>query len=164
MPTSRRTLLKNAAAAAAALNLDWTRARAEAETVRLGVIYDLTGPFAELRGECCVVDEEVAGREGVKISQRPVMHEVNLRVVREFCPDTAVSVSAVQNPGVRQILHVGTPEEFTKYCLWVAQCAVALKRLIQDGSDSDRASLSKRAQLRHERAPQLPKQFFCTPH
>jgi len=46
MPTSRRTLLKNAAAAAAAFNLDWTRARAEAETVRLGVIYDLTGPFA----------------------------------------------------------------------------------------------------------------------
>jgi branched-chain amino acid transport system substrate-binding protein len=46
MPTSRRTLLKNAAAAAAALNLDWTRAQAQAETVRLGVIYDLTGPFA----------------------------------------------------------------------------------------------------------------------
>jgi branched-chain amino acid transport system substrate-binding protein len=46
MPTSRRTLLKNAAAAAAAFNLDWTRARAEAETVRIGVIYDLTGPFA----------------------------------------------------------------------------------------------------------------------
>ena len=46
MPTSRRMLLKNAAAAAAAINLDWTRARAEAETVRLGVIYDLTGPFA----------------------------------------------------------------------------------------------------------------------
>ncbi|HXN69166.1 MAG TPA: ABC transporter substrate-binding protein, partial [Bradyrhizobium sp.] len=46
MPTSRRTLLKNAAATAAVLNLDWTRARAEAETVRLGVIYDLTGPFA----------------------------------------------------------------------------------------------------------------------
>src|SRR5229473_2282995 len=46
MPTSRRALLKNAAAAAAVLNLDWTRARAEAETVRIGVIYDLTGPFA----------------------------------------------------------------------------------------------------------------------
>jgi branched-chain amino acid transport system substrate-binding protein len=46
MPTSRRTLLKNSAAAAAALSLDWTRARAEAETVRIGVIYDLTGPFA----------------------------------------------------------------------------------------------------------------------
>src|SRR6516225_2054360 len=46
MLTSRRTLLKNSAAAAAVLSLDWTRARAEAETVRIGVIYDLTGPFA----------------------------------------------------------------------------------------------------------------------
>jgi branched-chain amino acid transport system substrate-binding protein len=46
MPTSRRTLLKNSAAAAAAFSLDWTRARAQAETVRIGVIYDLTGPFA----------------------------------------------------------------------------------------------------------------------
>jgi branched-chain amino acid transport system substrate-binding protein len=46
MATSRRTLLKNSAAAAAVMSLDWTRARAEAETVRIGVIYDLTGPFA----------------------------------------------------------------------------------------------------------------------
>src|SRR5262245_11252508 len=46
MPTSRRTLLKNSAAAAAVLSLDWTRARAQAETVRIGLIYDLTGPFA----------------------------------------------------------------------------------------------------------------------
>src|ERR1700733_14934761 len=46
MPTSRRTLLKNAAATAAVLNLDWTRAQAQAETLRIGVIYDLTGPFA----------------------------------------------------------------------------------------------------------------------
>src|ERR1700724_4410861 len=46
MPTSRRTLLRNSAAAAAVLSLDWTRARAEAETLRLGMIYDLTGPFA----------------------------------------------------------------------------------------------------------------------
>src|SRR3984957_3134964 len=46
MPTSRRTLLKNAAAPAAVLSLDWTRARAEAETLRIGMIYDLTGPFA----------------------------------------------------------------------------------------------------------------------
>ena len=46
MPTSRRALLKNTAAAAAVLNLDWTRARAAAEIVRIGVMYDLTGPFA----------------------------------------------------------------------------------------------------------------------
>jgi branched-chain amino acid transport system substrate-binding protein len=46
MPTSRRTLLKNSAAVAAVVGLDWTRAQAQAETVRIGVIYDLTGPFA----------------------------------------------------------------------------------------------------------------------
>src|SRR3569623_1467875 len=46
MPTSRRQLLKTSAAAAAALSLDWTRAQAQAETVRIGLIYDLTGPFA----------------------------------------------------------------------------------------------------------------------
>jgi branched-chain amino acid transport system substrate-binding protein len=46
MATSRRTLLKNSAAAAAALSLDWTRAQAQAETLRMGVMYDLTGPFA----------------------------------------------------------------------------------------------------------------------
>src|SRR5438309_283749 len=46
MPTSRRTLLKTSAAAAAALSPDWTRAQAQAETVRIGLIYDLTGPFA----------------------------------------------------------------------------------------------------------------------
>src|SRR4029453_4923542 len=46
MPTSRRTLLKTSAAAAAAFSLDWTRAQAQAETVRIGMIYDLTGPFA----------------------------------------------------------------------------------------------------------------------
>jgi branched-chain amino acid transport system substrate-binding protein len=46
MATSRRTLLKTSAAAAATLSFDWTRAQAQAETVRIGVIYDLTGPFA----------------------------------------------------------------------------------------------------------------------
>ena len=40
MPTSRRTLLKTSAAAAAAFSLDWTRAQAQAETVRIGLIYD----------------------------------------------------------------------------------------------------------------------------
>jgi len=45
MPTSRRALLKTTAAAAV-MGLDWTRARAEAEAVRIGVIYDLSGPFA----------------------------------------------------------------------------------------------------------------------
>lgn len=46
MPTSRRQLLRGTAAAAATLSLDWTRAQAQAENLRIGLIYDLTGPFA----------------------------------------------------------------------------------------------------------------------
>ena len=60
MPTSRRTLLKSAAAAAAVVNLDWTRARAEAETVRIGVIYDLSGPFAAGGSVASSVGTEIA--------------------------------------------------------------------------------------------------------
>src|SRR6476661_10064844 len=60
MPTSRRTLLKSAAGAAAVLNFDWTRARAEAETVRIGVIYDLTGPFAAGGSVACSVGTQIA--------------------------------------------------------------------------------------------------------
>jgi branched-chain amino acid transport system substrate-binding protein len=46
MATSRRSLLKNTAAAAAASTFGARFARADAETVRIGVIYDLSGPFA----------------------------------------------------------------------------------------------------------------------
>jgi branched-chain amino acid transport system substrate-binding protein len=60
MPTSRRTLLKSSAAAAAVLSLDWTRARAEAETVRIGTIYDLSGPFAAGGSVASAVGTEIA--------------------------------------------------------------------------------------------------------
>ncbi|HLH90519.1 MAG TPA: ABC transporter substrate-binding protein [Xanthobacteraceae bacterium] len=46
MTTSRRSLLKQSAAAAAALGVGTRLARAADETVRIGVIYDLSGPFA----------------------------------------------------------------------------------------------------------------------
>lgn len=46
MATSRRTLLKGTAATAAVLSLDWSRAQAQGETIRIGTIYDLSGPFA----------------------------------------------------------------------------------------------------------------------
>ena len=46
MRTSRRSLLKYSAATTAALGLDWRFASAQAETVRLGVIFDHSGPFA----------------------------------------------------------------------------------------------------------------------
>src|SRR5207245_3202022 len=60
MPTSRRGLLKNSAAAAAVLSLDWTRARGEAEIVRIGVIYDLCGPFAAGGSVACAVGTQIA--------------------------------------------------------------------------------------------------------
>jgi branched-chain amino acid transport system substrate-binding protein len=55
MKTSRRTLLKNSAAAAAALSLDWRYASAQAETVRIGVIFDHSGPFAAGGSVACAV-------------------------------------------------------------------------------------------------------------
>src|SRR5437870_11437743 len=60
MLISRRTLLKNSAAATAALSLDWTRAQAQAETVRIGVIYDLTGPFAAGGSVACSIGTQIA--------------------------------------------------------------------------------------------------------
>src|SRR5262245_63900829 len=46
MTTSRRSLLKNSAASVAALSLGGRFASAQAETVRIGVIFDHSGPFA----------------------------------------------------------------------------------------------------------------------
>src|SRR5262247_1057001 len=60
MPTSRRTLLKTSAAAAAVFSLDWTRAQAQAETIRIGVIYDLSGPFAAGGSAACAVGAQIA--------------------------------------------------------------------------------------------------------
>jgi branched-chain amino acid transport system substrate-binding protein len=60
MATSRRTLLKNSAATAAVLSLDWSRAQAQAETVRIGTIYDLSGPFAAGGSVASSVGTEIA--------------------------------------------------------------------------------------------------------
>src|SRR5215470_13965502 len=60
MKTSRRTLLKNSAAAAAALSLDWRYAQAQAETVRIGVIFDHSGPFAAGGSVACAVGAQIA--------------------------------------------------------------------------------------------------------
>ena len=60
MKTSRRTLLKNSAAAAAALSLDWRFAQAQAETVRIGVIYDHSGPFAAGGSVACAIGTQIA--------------------------------------------------------------------------------------------------------
>ena len=60
MKTSRRTLLKNSAAAAAALSLDWRYASAQAETVRIGVIFDHSGPFAAGGSVACAIGTQIA--------------------------------------------------------------------------------------------------------
>jgi branched-chain amino acid transport system substrate-binding protein len=60
MKASRRTLLKNSAAAAAALSLDWRYASAQAETVRIGVIFDHSGPFAAGGSVACSVGAQIA--------------------------------------------------------------------------------------------------------
>jgi len=60
MATSRRTLLKNTAAATAALSLGSRFARADADSVRIGVIYDLSGPFAAGGSVACAVGAQIA--------------------------------------------------------------------------------------------------------
>ena len=60
MATSRRSLLKNSAATAAALSLGGRFASAEAETVRIGVVYDLSGPFAAGGSVACSVGAQLA--------------------------------------------------------------------------------------------------------
>jgi branched-chain amino acid transport system substrate-binding protein len=58
--TSRRSLLKHSAAAAATLGLGTRFASAQAETVRIGVIYDLSGPFAAGGSVACSVGAQIA--------------------------------------------------------------------------------------------------------
>jgi branched-chain amino acid transport system substrate-binding protein len=58
--TSRRSLLKNSVAGAAALGLSGRFASAAAETVRIGVVYDLSGPFAGGGSAACAIGAQIA--------------------------------------------------------------------------------------------------------
>jgi branched-chain amino acid transport system substrate-binding protein len=60
MPTTRRSLLKNSAATVAALGLSGRYASAQAETVRIGVVYDLSGPFAAGGSVACSIGAQIA--------------------------------------------------------------------------------------------------------
>src|ERR1700730_10104818 len=60
MTTSRRSLLKTSAATVAAMSLSGRFASAEAETIRIGVIYDLSGPFAAGGSVACSVGAQIA--------------------------------------------------------------------------------------------------------
>ena len=60
MTTSRRSLLKGSAATAAALSFSGRFASAEAEAIRIGVVYDLSGPFAAGGSVACSVGAQIA--------------------------------------------------------------------------------------------------------
>jgi branched-chain amino acid transport system substrate-binding protein len=60
MKTSRRSLLKKSAATAATLAVSGRFATAQAETVRIGVVYDLSGPFAAGGSAACAVGAQIA--------------------------------------------------------------------------------------------------------
>src|SRR6201988_4178285 len=60
MNTSRRSLLKKSAAAAATLAVSGRFATAQAEAVRIGVVYDLSGPFAAGGSAACAGGAQIA--------------------------------------------------------------------------------------------------------
>ena len=60
MAFSRRSLLTNSAAAAATLSLSGRFASAQAESIRIGVVYDLSGPFAAGGSVACSVGAQIA--------------------------------------------------------------------------------------------------------
>jgi len=60
MTTSRRSLLRNSAATIAALGFSRRLASAEAEAIRIGVVYDLSGPFAAGGSVACSVGAQIA--------------------------------------------------------------------------------------------------------
>src|ERR1700720_2125124 len=58
--TSRRSLLRNLAATVAALGLGGKLVRAQDAPIRIGVIYDLSGPFAAAGSVPCAVGAQIA--------------------------------------------------------------------------------------------------------
>jgi ABC-type branched-subunit amino acid transport system substrate-binding protein len=60
MTTSRRSLLRNSAATVAAVGLGSTLVRAQEPPIRIGVIYDLSGPFAAAGSVPCAIGAQIA--------------------------------------------------------------------------------------------------------
>ena len=60
MKDSRRSFIKKAVATAAALSVGPRIVVAQEETIRMGVIYDLTGPFAAGGSVACSVGAQIA--------------------------------------------------------------------------------------------------------
>src|SRR5262249_28061037 len=58
--TSRRSLLRNSTATLAAVGLGGTLVRAQEPPIRIGVIYDLSGPFAAAGSVPCAIGAQIA--------------------------------------------------------------------------------------------------------
>ena len=58
--TSRRSLLRNSAATVAAVGLGGKLVRAQEPPIRIGVIYDLSGPFAAAGSVPCAIGAQIA--------------------------------------------------------------------------------------------------------
>ncbi len=58
--TSRRSLLRNSAATVAAVGLGGKLVRAQEAPIRIGVIYDLSGPFAAAGSVPCAIGAQIA--------------------------------------------------------------------------------------------------------
>src|SRR6266568_629452 len=58
--TSRRSLLRNSAATVAAVGLGGKLVRAQDAPIRIGVIYDLSGPFAAAGSVPCAIGAQIA--------------------------------------------------------------------------------------------------------
>src|SRR5206468_12545727 len=58
--TSRRSLIRNSAAAVAAASFGGTLVRAQEAPIRIGVIYDLSGPFAAAGSVPCAIGAQIA--------------------------------------------------------------------------------------------------------
>src|SRR5213596_3068533 len=58
--TSRRSLLRNSAATVAAVGLGSKLVRAQEPPIRIGVIYDLSGPFAAAGSVACAIGAQIA--------------------------------------------------------------------------------------------------------
>ena len=58
--TSRRSFVRNSAATVAALSVGGKLARAQEQPIRIGVIYDLSGPFAAAGSVPCAIGAQIA--------------------------------------------------------------------------------------------------------
>jgi branched-chain amino acid transport system substrate-binding protein len=60
MKTSRRSLLKNSALTLVALGLGKRFANSQEQAIRIGVIYNLSGPFAAAGSVPCAIGAQIA--------------------------------------------------------------------------------------------------------